>query len=103
MPTAVYSLEEEVHLAIVRLRQLPKQAAILKRPNGVPVRFRPLTISPTASGKARAASFIATARTGSPFIAPAEIAEAEIAARLADLRRPAAVPSDDEFFVEETR
>jgi hypothetical protein len=103
MPTAVHTLEEELHLAIVRLRTLPKQAAILKRPNGMPVRFRPLTIAQTASGKARATAFIAAARASSPFIAPAEIAEAEMAARLAGLRRPAAVPSDDEFFVEETR
>jgi hypothetical protein len=101
MPTAVYSLEEELHLAIVKLRGLPKQTAIVKRPNHFPVRVRPQDVSPPLSGKARAPEFITAVRAGSPFIVAASRADSEMAARLSELRKREKPPGDDEFFSDE--
>lgn len=98
MPTAVHSLEEEVHLAIVKLRGLPKQAAVLKRPNSFPVRITPLDVSPAVSGRHRSGEFIEAVRGASPFTVRAEVAEAEMAERLADLRRQEKPAGDDEFY-----
>jgi len=100
MPTAVYSLEEELHLAIAKLRGLPKQAAVVKRPNGLPLRIRPQDVAPAASGKLRAQPFVEAARVASGFIVPAEIAEAEIAERRAALRSKERPREDAEFWSE---
>ena len=103
LPTAVHSLDEEIHLAIVKLRTLSQQEAVVKRPNRPPVRMRPLDINPPLGGVVRSPAFIERSRVGSPFIAATADAEAEIAARLAQLRqRETHVPSDDEFFSEES-
>jgi hypothetical protein len=100
MPSAVYSLEEELHLAIVKLRSLPKQAAIVKRPNHLPVRITPTDVVPAASGRARAGGFVEAVRDASGFIAPAAVAEAEIAERLAQLRNREPPSEDTDFWSE---
>jgi len=81
MATAVHSLEEELHLAIVKLRELPKQAAIVKRRGHPPVRFRPSDVKgPLVSG-GRVADFVGRVRTATPFISSAEDADQELIAR----------------------
>jgi hypothetical protein len=100
MPTAVYSLEEQLHLAIVKLRGLPKQAAIVKRPNGLPTRIRPTDVLPPASGEARRQEFIDSVRSESGFIAPSEFVDAEIADRLLQLRAIEPRPAEDDFWAE---
>jgi hypothetical protein len=100
MPSAVYSLEEELHLAIVKLRSLPKQAAVIKRPSGVPVRFTPSRVVPPASGPARAPGFVENAREASGFIAPSGRVDAEIAERLARLRTREPDRGEAEFWSE---
>lgn len=81
MPTAVHSLEEELHLAIVKLRELPNQAAIVKRRGRPPVRFRPATVNPPPVWDELRERFLATMRGSSPYIIATEQAEAAIAAR----------------------
>ena len=98
MPTAVHSLEEELHLAIVKLRELPKQAAVLKRPTGFPVRFSPTEVRATVSGRSRTPTFVEALRAESAFIVSARVADSEIAARLAQLRQSDRLTDDDEFF-----
>ena len=43
-PTQLWTLDELIHEAIVKLRELPKQSAIVKRPNKNTVRIKPRTI-----------------------------------------------------------
>jgi hypothetical protein len=83
------------------LRELPKQAAVVKRPKGFPVRIRPLEIASPITSKALEESFAAILRQNSTFTVPAEVAESEMVHRLADLRRQEAPQGDDEFFSEE--
>lgn len=100
MPTAVHSLEEELHLKVVKLRGLPKQAATVKRPNRFPVRFTPTDVVPPASGRVRAPAFVEATRGASGFIAPAERVDAEIAERQAQLRAKEPERGDAEFWSE---
>jgi hypothetical protein len=86
MPTAVYSLEEELHLAIVKLRELPNQAAIVKRRGRPPVRFRPATVRPAAVWPDLTDRFLDGSREQSPYIVRAETADAEISTRVQGLR-----------------
>ena len=81
MPTAVHSLEEEQHLAIVKLRELPNQAAIVKRRGRPPVRIRPATVKPAIAWEELTGEFIDGTRAASPYIRTASQADAEIAAR----------------------
>lgn len=102
MPTAVHSLDEELHLAIVKLRELPNQAAIAKRPGRPPVRFRPTTVKPALVWTERATGFLTDSRAQSPYIVECAAAEAEIAARTAALGYPEHGQGADEsvFFSE---
>lgn len=81
MPTALYSLDEQLHLAIVKLRELPNQAAIVKRPGRPPVRFRPPTIKEPLASPAMVESFLHDSRSSSPYIAVGHVAELEISVR----------------------
>jgi hypothetical protein len=86
MPMAVYSLDEELHLAIVKLRELPNQAAIVKRRGRPPVRFRPETVKGPLTWPEKTTSFIERARADSPYITTSVHAETEISGRLAVLQ-----------------
>ena len=81
MATAVHSLDEEEHLAIVKLRELPNQAAIVKRRGRAPVRFRPETVQSAVAWPELTDSFIGNTRASSPYISTALQAETEIAGR----------------------
>ena len=86
MPTAVYSLDEQLHLAIVKLRELPNQAAIVKRRGHQPVRIRPATVKPVLARQAMTDGFVEATRTKSVYISSSAHAETEIANRYASLR-----------------
>jgi hypothetical protein len=103
MPTAVHSLEEEIHLAIVKLRELPNQMAILKAPGRVPVRLRPQTVKKPLVRPENTARFIERTRVASDCISSARIVDGEITARRARLSgTPNTTTSDaDPFWVEE--
>jgi hypothetical protein len=86
MPTAVYSVEDEKHLAIVKLRELPNQAAIVKRRGHPPVRVRPATVNAALAWPELIDGFLDDTRAASPYITSTEAADAEIAARRGALR-----------------
>lgn len=44
MPTAVYSIEEQIHIGIVGIRNLPKRTAIVKLPGMVPLRMETIDV-----------------------------------------------------------
>lgn len=92
LPTAVHSLEEELHLAMVKLRELPDRAAILKRRGRFPVRFRPLTIRAAVSPPELSHSFVEQTRISSPYLRESSKADAEIEIR----RRSLAASADDD-------
>jgi hypothetical protein len=104
MPTAVYSLEEELHLAIVKLRELPKQTAIVKRPARPPVQIRPATVKPALVRSGDVGAFIERARRASAYVSTVESADAEIVERQAAMRNSpsrGAEEPEDPFWAEE--
>lgn len=98
MASAVHSLDEELHLKIVKLRELPNQAAIVKRRGRPPVRIRPVTVKPALAWPELTETFSDQTRERSPYIGSASAADAEISARFETLRgeRPAAESDDAE-------
>jgi hypothetical protein len=106
MPTAVYSVDEQLHLAIVKLRELPNQAAIVKRRGSPPVRFRPSTVKPPLAWADLIGTFLNDTRAASPYIAASHDADAEIAARVVvagparSAQSPAADAGGDAFWSE---
>lgn len=99
MPTAVHSLEEATHLAIVKLRELPNRAAIVRRRGKPPVRIRTPEIKPALASDAGINRFLDRTRIASPYLSVTADADAEIAFRAKTMgaigRRP---PEDDETF-----
>ena len=100
MPTALYSLEEELHLAIVKLRELPKQAAIIKRRGSLPVRFVPESVVSPLVRPERIGAFVEESRTRSAYMMPAAVVDAELAGRGADKARDGTEPIIEEFWSE---
>jgi hypothetical protein len=102
MATAVHSLDEELHLAIVRLRELPKQAAIVKRRGHPPVRFRPSDVTPPLAAPRRIADFVERVRIATPFLASAENVDREMVARNEGLgaANEGSAPPETEFWTE---
>jgi hypothetical protein len=104
LPTAVHSLEEEVHLAIVKLRELPNQAAIVKRRGRPPVRVRPQVIKRALARPDRITTVKDACRRASPYLTDSETATSEIDERertLTGSTAPTAQGGFDPFWVEE--
>lgn len=99
MPTAAHSLEEAIHLAIVKLRELPNRAAIVRRRGKPPVRFRTPEIKPALASDDGINRFLDRTRTASPYLSVTADADAEIARRAARVgvanRRS---PEDEDSF-----
>ena len=85
MPTAVYSLEEEIHMAIVKLRELPQRVAVLKRRGRSAIRVRAPEIKASLAGPDLVERFVSNARSASPYLSPMAVVEAEILARQTEL------------------
>lgn len=102
MPTAVYSLEEEIHMAIVKLRELPQRVAVLKRRGRTAIRVRAQEIKASLAGPDLVERFISNARSASPYLSPMAVVEGEILARQTELieGRIAGTPAatDDQFW-----
>lgn len=89
MPTAVHSLEEVTHLAIVKLRELPNRAAIVRRRGKPPVRIRTPEIKPALASDDGVNRFLDRTRNASPYLSVVADADAEIALRERTIgRRP---------------
>ncbi len=101
MPTAVYSLEELQHQAILKLRELPNRAAIVRRRGKPPVQIRTAEIRPALASPERVQAFLQTARVKSPYVIEAGQADAEVASRSGGSLPPKTARSDeDEFWSE---
>lgn len=81
MPTAVHSLEEATHLAIIKLRELPNRSAIVRRRGKPPVRIRTPEIKPALASDDGVGRFLNRTRAGSPYLSVTADADAEIALR----------------------
>ncbi|HEY4941879.1 MAG TPA: type IV secretion system DNA-binding domain-containing protein [Rhizomicrobium sp.] len=101
LPTTTHSLEEELHFARVRLRELPNRVAIVKR-RGLPsVRMETPEVRPPLSSPAMAARFQERVSTQSKYLSRVEGAEAALAARLAErLALPAPETAEPESWFE---
>ncbi len=105
MPTTVYSLEEEIHMAIVKLRELPQRAAVLKRRGRTAIRMRAPEIKVSLAGPDLVERFVSNARSVSPYLSPMAVVDGEILARQTELieGRVAGTPatSEEQFWQEE--
>jgi hypothetical protein len=81
LPTATYSLEEEVHRAIVEIREMPNRQAILKRRGHPPQRFVTTNVPQALARPADVHGLIIRAHEGSPYVQSALKAEQEITLR----------------------
>ena len=92
LTTQVHSLEEEVHLAIVRIREQPNQRAIVKlrgqKAKGVIVP----EVLPALARAAQITAFRERIKEGSAYLAPRLVVDAEIEQRHAALGIPAVPP-----------
>lgn len=105
MPTAVYSLQEEIHMAIVKLRELPQRAAVLKRRGRTAIRVRAPEIKTSLAGPELVERFVSNARLASPYLSPMAVVDAEILTRQTELieGRLAGTPAtaDEQFWHKE--
>ncbi|MDO8575983.1 MAG: type IV secretion system DNA-binding domain-containing protein [bacterium] len=85
MPTAVYSLQEEIHMAIVKLRELPQRVAVLKRRGRTATRIRAPEIKTSLAGPELVERFVSNARLASPYLSPMAVVDAEILTRHTEL------------------
>jgi hypothetical protein len=100
--TQFYTLEERLHLAQLRLRNLPDQAAIVKRRGHRTVQIDTIEVKPMLKMPGVAKRFRAANASGSPYISSVATAEAEIAARTIGLHGAREAPSGDgQFWTEE--
>lgn len=80
-PTAVHSLDEAIHLAVVKLRELPNRAAIVRRRGKPPVRIRTPEIKPALASDAGVERFLDRTRGASPYLREAADVDAKIVYR----------------------
>jgi hypothetical protein len=95
-PTAVYSLDEAMHLAIVRLRELPNRAAIVRRRGRPSIQIRTPEVRDALASPERTARFIAATQAASPFMSQLSDVDAEIARRIAGIEAARSRPVSDE-------
>ena len=89
MPTATYTIDELVHKAVVRLRELPMRAMIFKTPQQKSRQANVPVIEDTIAGDAFAGRFVTRAHEASVYARPAGAVATEIKERRELLRRSA--------------
>lgn len=103
-PTAVFSLEEQIHKAAARLRNLPAQQAVVKIPHRWSVGIRAMPVEPGYARDERVERFREETFRRTPFASPTREVEAELAARRerleASVRPPPPDPETPEDFLE---
>lgn len=98
LPTAVYSLEEQLHRAQSLIRELPDRSVLCKRIARRSVVFRTVDVNPPLASTPMLARFREAASLASPYVAPLSEAKAEVAARQRLLERRESAPAEDEDF-----
>jgi hypothetical protein len=102
-PTHFYSLEESLHLAQLKLRNLPDRTAIVKRRGKRTVRIDTVDVEPVIDAPRIVERFRKTISGKSPYVSEIAVAEAEILDRQMSLVPVAKTgsSSEDEFWHEE--
>lgn len=80
-PTHFYSLEESLHLATLKIRNLPDRAAIVKRRGKRTIRVETLEVKPVLDAPKMLGRFRQKTLARSPFVSSSESALAEIEKR----------------------
>jgi hypothetical protein len=101
MPTAVHSLEEEVHRLVKVLRGLPDRVAMARPAGRTAVRVRTPDVSQPIVWPELTATFLGTISDASPYVVSVKDAEAEMSTRRKKLFGPSEpIDTDGEFWHE---
>lgn len=100
-PTHFYSLQESLHLAQLKLRNLPDRMAVVKRRGQPSVVVRTPEVRPVLEVGRIIDRFRQAAAARSEYLAPAGVVEAELDARRAELLLPPPKAEEVEFWTEE--
>ncbi|MFO1186262.1 MAG: type IV secretory system conjugative DNA transfer family protein [Alphaproteobacteria bacterium] len=98
LPTAVYSLEEEVHRLVNILRRLPHRVAMVRPAGRTAVRVRTPDVRDPIVWPELVDAFCASASTASPYVIPVATAEAHLVERRQRLRSRGLEPATNEDF-----
>jgi hypothetical protein len=100
-PTHFYTLEESLHLAALKLRNLPDRAAIVKRRGKRTVRVETVEVMPLLEAKGAIARFRQANAQKSPYVSALGSVEAEMAARQGRMGEKPAGEGETQFWNEE--
>jgi hypothetical protein len=102
-PTHFYSLEESLHLAMLRIRNLPDRTAIVKRRGKRTVQVKTVDLKPTLDAPKIVERFRAATAAKSPYLASAASVQEELRARRAQMfgEDEPSRTGDDQFWTEE--
>jgi hypothetical protein len=100
-PTHYYTLEESLHLAQLKLRNLPDRMAIVKRRGEQTVLVRTPDVRPVLEVRSTIERFREAVAAQSVYLAPVSVVEAELKARHAELLLPSGKVEAVEFWTEE--
>jgi len=101
-PTHYYSLEESLHLAMLKIRNLPDRTAIVKRRGKRTVQVKTPDVKAALDVPKVVARFRERAATKSPYMARAAAVEAELVARRKRIfGREDQAQSEEQFWTEE--
>jgi hypothetical protein len=100
-PTHFYSLDESLHLAALKLRNLPDRAAIVKRRGKRTIRVETVEVKPLLEAKGAIARFRQANAEKSPYVSALGSVEAEMAARHGRMGAGTADEGETEFWSEE--
>jgi type IV secretion system coupling TraD/TrwB family protein len=100
-PTHFYSLEESLHLAMLKIRNLPDRTAIVKRRGMRTVQVTTVDLKPTLDAPKIVERFRKAVAAKSPYLASAASVQAELAARRKQMFGEEPQAGDDQFWAEE--
>lgn len=100
-PTHYYSLDESMHLAQLKLRNLPDRAAVVKRRGKRTVQIETLEVKESLRSAPLLVRFRARSSVNSPYTKPVEAAQEEVERRQARMFGQKPEQGDDQFWEEE--
>ena len=81
LPTQVHSLEELMHLAIVKIKELPERIAVVKLPSARSIQIRTFDVKPGFAPPRRVDEIVRTICDQSAYTSSQQVVEAEIDGR----------------------
>jgi hypothetical protein len=100
----VHSLEEEVHMAIVKLREQKNRSAIVKLRGGMAKGIFIPDVVPALAGPQRIEEFRRVSQAASAYLSGSALIDAEIGARIEAMgfaKNEKRAEGDDQFWQEE--